>query len=134
MPLLARVFGYFPGSRLKLGDDLPQRFALQWAGRRTPEFHLDADANAAARQQRMLDAARALTVPGLAVTFFDDAFVGENGVRRFLFAIPSAPVVRAEIEPTATGGERIGHFGFFRRRFAGLWDIVTRFLHTHVAG
>ena len=41
MPLVARVVGYFPGSRVGLGDDFPLRFALQWSGRTTPSFRID---------------------------------------------------------------------------------------------
>ena len=38
MPTLASIFGYFPGGRLGLGADLPARFAMQWAGRLSPEI------------------------------------------------------------------------------------------------
>jgi predicted alpha/beta hydrolase len=132
MPLIARVVGYFPGRALRLGDDFPLRFALQWAGRRRSEFDVDEPRDGTrARERLLLDCARALDVPALAISMFDDAFVSESAVRRFLFAIPEAPVVRAEIEADATGGEAVGHFGFFSRRRASLWPIVTRFLQTH---
>jgi predicted alpha/beta hydrolase len=133
MPLIARAVGYFPGTRLHVGDDFPKRFALQWAGRTTPEFRFDHDgADEAARAQRLLESARTLSLPVLALTFYDDAFVGEAAVRRLLFAIPAARVARVDVSREDARGERIGHFGFFRRRRARLWPIVTRFLQTEV--
>ena len=133
MPLIARTLGYFPGRSLRLGDDLPLRFALQWAGRTSPEFHLGAAGAEVSRGQAMLDRARALRVPGMALTVFDDAFVSEAGLRRFLYAIPEAPVARADIERATVGGMPVGHAGFFSRRHAALWPIVTRFLQTPMA-
>ena len=43
MPALTRVVGYFPGRRLGLLEDLPRGAALQWAGRRHPDFRDDDD-------------------------------------------------------------------------------------------
>ena len=123
MPAIARAVGYFPGSALRIGDDFPLRFALQWARRTTPEFRTEQHA-----ESRLLDNARTLRVPALALTVFDDAFVSDTAVRRFLHAIPEVPVVRRHVEPHETRGERVGHFGLFRRRHAGLWRIVARFL------
>jgi predicted alpha/beta hydrolase len=123
MPAIARAVGYFPGSALRIGDDFPLRFAMQWAGRTTPAFRTEQHA-----EDRLLDNARALRVPALALTVFDDAFVSDAAARRFLHAIPGVPVVRRHVEPHETRGERVGHFGFFRRRHAALWPIVARFL------
>ncbi|HVE50897.1 MAG TPA: alpha/beta fold hydrolase [Casimicrobiaceae bacterium] len=129
MPLIARTLGYFPGRRLHLGDDMPLRFALQWAGRTTPEFRLDRrEPVRATRQQKLLDAAHALRVPALVVSVFDDAFVSERAVLRFLLSIPSVAVERVKIEHDAVEGRKIGHFGFFGRHNAMLWPIATRFL------
>ena len=38
MPAITLVLGYFPARRLGLGEDLPARVALQWAGRRTGDL------------------------------------------------------------------------------------------------
>lgn len=129
MPALSRGIGYFPGRWLGVADDFPLRFALQWAGRRTPQFELDDDASVRSRERALLDLAKELRVPGLALRVSDDAFATESGVRRFLCVIPRAPVVRTDLEAAATRGHRIGHFGFFSRRHAELWATVTRFLH-----
>lgn len=128
MPMISRAVGYFPGTRLGLGDDFPLHFALQWAGRRTPEFALDPATAEGVRGRAALQRIGALRVPCMAINISDDPFASEVGVRRFLFAFPHAPVVRAEIDAKALGRGRIGHFGFFRRRHAALWPMATRFL------
>ena len=38
MPAITLALGYFPARRLGLGEDLPARVALQWAGRRTGDL------------------------------------------------------------------------------------------------
>ena len=126
MPALTRAVGFFPGHALGLGDDLPRGFALQWAGRTTPAFNLGHDDAARERGARLLASGIALGVPALVISFADDAFASERGVRRFLHAIPSAPVVRRHLEPGAGAG--YGHFGFFSRRHRAQWSIVSRFL------
>ena len=128
MPALSRAMGYFPGRLVGLGDDFPLRFALQWAGRRKAEFALDASTPEGARSRAALERAAALTAPCLAISISDDPFASETGVRRFLFTVPRAPVVRGEIDAKATVHGRVGHFGFFSRRHAALWPMVTRFL------
>ena len=128
MPALSRVVGYFPGRFVGMGDDFPLRFALQWARRRKPAFTLDASTPEGERARQALARIEALAVPCMAISISDDPFAGEIGVRRFLFALPRAPVVRAQIDARAEGRGRIGHFGFFRRRHASLWPMVSRFL------
>lgn len=128
MPLLSRTVGYFPGRLAGLGDDFPLRFALQWSGRRTPEFALDPSTPEGERGRQALQRIGALAVPCMAISVSDDPFAGEVGVRRFLFALPSAPVVRTEIDAHEERRGRIGHFGFFSRRHARLWPLVSRFL------
>jgi predicted alpha/beta hydrolase len=129
MPALTRLVGYFPGRRIGLGDDLPLRFALQWAQRTTPEFGVERDGGkVAGRDARLLENARSLRVPALAITMFDDAFVSEHAVSRFLQLIPKARVTRRRVGRDEAGGRPIGHFGFFGRRHAALWSIVTTFV------
>jgi predicted alpha/beta hydrolase len=128
MPAVSHLVGYFPGRSIGLGDDFPLRFALQWAGRRRAEFALDLATPDGARGKAALERAAALSIPCMAISISDDPFAGETGVRRFLFALPRVSVVRGEIDAKALGRGRIGHFGFFSRRHAALWPMVSRFL------
>jgi len=128
MPAAARAFGYFPASRLGLGDDLPRRVALQWASRRTPEYRPGAAGGDPARETVALDRMARLTVPALAINITDDAFAPEIAVRRFLMGIPSAPVVRRTVAPHPGIDQSIGHHGYFRRSNSALWQITSRFI------
>lgn len=124
MPLVARVVGYFPGSRVGLGDDFPLRFAMQWSGRTTPDFHIDPRD---ARAWTLLGNAEALAIAVIALSFSDDAFASRAGVSRLLSLLPRAQVARCELD-AGTLGRRIGHLGFFSRRNQALWNIVPYLL------
>jgi predicted alpha/beta hydrolase len=124
MPLVARVVGYFPGSRVGVGDDFPLRFAMQWSGRMTPAFRIDPRD---ARAWTLLGNAEALTLSVIALSFSDDAFSSNAGVSRLLSLVPRAQVARCELD-ARTLRRRIGHLGFFSRRNQALWNIVPYLL------
>jgi len=124
MPLISRVVGFFPGSRLGLGDDFPLRFAMQWSSRTTPSFDIDARD---ARIWSLLGNAEALMSPVIALSFSDDAFASAAGVSRFLGLLPKARVERCELDARKLA-RRIGHFGFFSRRNQALWQVIPHFL------
>ena len=110
MPALARLFGYFPGRALRLGENLPAGFARQWAARRTPHFDTR-DPRTAALVAR-LGAPRG---PALALTFTDDGFATARGTRRVLEQhLTGVAAEHRIIAPADVGLKQIGHFGFFR--------------------
>jgi predicted alpha/beta hydrolase len=127
MPAAASVVGYFPASRLGLGDDLPRRVARQWAARRTPDYRPGAAGGDPTRETVALDRLARLTVPALVISISDDAFAPEIAVRRFLMGLPVMPLVRRVID-ARTCGRAVGHYGIFRRTHARLWNVVARFL------
>ena len=129
MPLLTRVFGYFPAKHFGLGENIPAGIALQWAARRSPDFRPEATDPATERARAMI--ARYGNVSGqvLAIGFTDDAFATPAGTSRFLRAFPSLNATTLVISPRQAGMPEIGHFGFFRRAGeAKLWPIVLNFL------
>ena len=71
MPFLTCTFGYFPGSKLGLGDDLPARFAMQWAGRLLPEIRMARSAGRHERMRKLLDNCATLERPALLVMISD---------------------------------------------------------------
>ena len=124
MPLVSRIVGFFPGSRLGLGDDFPLRFAMQWSSRTTPAFDIDVRD---ARIWSLLGNAEALLSPVIAVSFTDDAFASPAGVSRLLALLPKARIERCELDARKLA-RRIGHFGFFSRRNQALWQVIPHFL------
>ena len=123
MPAIARVLGYFPASRLGLGDDVPGGVALQWAARRSPELRPAGADPRDARTHQLLDRCAVLQRPALVVSVSDDAFAGSDGTKRLLSYYPRLfPVTRLVFSPAEAGTRRLGHFGFFRRDAgAALW-------------
>jgi predicted alpha/beta hydrolase len=116
MPAMTRLTGYFPARFLRLGEDLPARMALQWAGRRTPDLRPTGTGLGLERVQALLDRCANLQRPALLVTISDDAFATAEGSKRLLSYYPRLfPLQYAQFTPADAGLRRIGHFGFFRR-------------------
>ena len=129
MPVLTRVFGYFPAKRLRLGEDIPAGVALQWAARHSPDLRPEATTRDASRARSMMARYKTLSGPALVIGFRDDAFATPRGMRRLLGSFPG---LRAEIKviaPQEVEMRSIGHFGFFRREAAeALWPKVVPFI------
>lgn len=130
MPALTLLPGYFPARRLGLGEDLPARIALQWAGRRSPELRPAGTYPGYERYQRLLDRFAALQRPALLVSISDDAFATAAGTRRLLSYYPRLfPLRYIEFTPAEAGVGRIGHFGFFGRNAGtALWPRLLTYV------
>lgn len=115
LPGVARLLGYFPASRLGLGEDLPAGVALQWASWcRNPRYlvgALGAD-----------EAYARLRSPVRAYAIADDAFAPLPAVEALRRLYPNAQWETRRIAPADVGAKALGHFGFFRERFRdSLW-------------
>ena len=133
MPEIARAVGYFPASRLGLGDDFPRRVALQWASRRTPDYRPGASGADAKREAGIRDRMLALVVPALVISMTDDAFAPEVAVRRFLAGAPHIETDVRLIDPKTMPGGVGGHLGFFSRRNVAIWASTIEFLNRRSA-
>ena len=129
MPAIARAVGYFPASRLGLGDDFPRRVALQWASRRTPDYRPGASGADARRESDIRDRMLTLAVPALVISMTDDAFAPEVAVKRFLAGTPHVDADVRLIDPKTTPHAVGGHIGFFSRRNVAIWALITEFLN-----
>jgi predicted alpha/beta hydrolase len=131
MPVLTHLFGYFPASRLRLGEDIPAGIALQWAARRTPELRPESTDPDASRARAMLARFLGIKVPIYAISFSDDSFATAAGTRRLLAVYSGIEAEYECVEPTSVGLARIGHFGFFRPDAeARLWSQVLTCLRS----
>ena len=115
LPALAKVLGYFPGSRLGFGEDLPPGVAIEWASWcRHPRYLVGALGVENAYAQ--VDA----RVRAYAIS--DDAFAPLSAVEALAELYPACRWEIRQIAPRELGVPGIGHFGFFRERFrASLW-------------
>lgn len=126
-PVLCRLFGYMPGRRLGLGEDLPRGVMQQWS-RWTllPNYFYD-DPAMDARQR----AARVM-LPLLVLGFDDDPWANPVAVGLLLAPLVNAEIDRRHINPGDAGVPAIGHMGLFRKRSApSLWPLVGNWLLAH---
>jgi predicted alpha/beta hydrolase len=109
LPALSHLMGYFPSSKVGLGEDLPKGVALEWArwcrSRNYLFDHLTAD------EQRAYAAFRA---PLLAYKITDDTFASADSVEKLLPYYPRARPLLRTVSPQELGVRSIGHFGPFR--------------------
>jgi predicted alpha/beta hydrolase len=113
MPAVTKRVGYFPGRRLRLGEDLPSQVAFDWAGRRQPEVAGTPDS--ARRFGPALSRYGAVRADTLALSISDDAFAPPAAGRRLLSMYPNLRTVHETITPASLGCRRLGHLGFLRR-------------------
>ena len=113
MPALTRIFGYFPGRVLKLGENLPRRVALDWASRR--QAALIASPEGERRFRTLLSSFCNVRAETLALSISDDAFAPPEAAHRLLAMYSNLRVIHRVTSPAAFGRRRLGHLGFLRR-------------------
>ncbi len=124
VPLATALFGYFPGRRIGKMGDLPRGVVQQW--RRwcmNPRDHVGAEGAPLAEK---FAGAR---FPVVALSITDDELMTQRGTRVPVDLYAKAPRRNERIAPADVAARRIGHFGFFRRRFAPtLWTRMLALL------
>jgi predicted alpha/beta hydrolase len=119
IPLLTRLYGRFPASRLRLGADLPRKVALEW-GRwlRHPRYI----ARSPGRSARIAS----FSAPIHAISLSDDEFAPPHAVEAMLSLYRGSVVTREVVSPEDHGLRSIGHMGFFRPRTpGGIWQVAA---------
>jgi predicted alpha/beta hydrolase len=124
MPLYTRIFGYFPGKKLRKVGDLPRGVALQWARWcRHPEYIVDEQGSP------MRDGHANIRIPIFGLSFEDDEYIPKTAIDQLHGFYREASVERRHVEPQEVGARRIGHFGFFKPQFRNsLWPIAFQWL------
>ncbi len=122
IPVLTRLFGYFPWSRFAAGEDLPAGVALEWARWcRDPDYLLG-------DETLPLERYEAFDAPILAYSIDDDDWGTSRAVDEMMRAYPD--VTRRHLVPADYGLEKLGHMGFFRPGSEAIWDEVVAWLET----
>jgi predicted alpha/beta hydrolase len=119
---VTRLFGYFPGSRLGFGEDLPPGVATEWASWcRHPRYLVGA--------LGVEEAYARVRSPLRAYAISDDPFAPLSAVEALAALYPNAPWETRKLAPRELGVKSIGHFGFFRERFRdSLWRETADWL------
>lgn len=124
VPLATPLFGYFPGRRLGMVGDLPAGVIWQW--RRwclSPDYLFEVEpAELSVRYAEC-------RWPLLALSFLDDELLTSAGTAKLHSHYRRARLDLRELGPQDAGGQSIGHFGFFRKRFTDtLWPLAAQWL------
>jgi predicted alpha/beta hydrolase len=127
VPVTLRLFGYFPGRALRKVGDLPRGVMAQWR-----RWCLDRDYAVGAEGERVRAQYAAVRTPIVSLSFADDEMMSLRNTESIHGFYSAAPRTMRRIAPGDIGVARIGHFGFFRARFAdALW---RRYVLPELAG
>lgn len=124
IPVLTRLFGYFPGARLGMVGDLPKGVALQWVKWCcNPQFAIGAEGH------ELLNHCLTVRCPIDAYAFIDDKAISEKCVRQQLELTPKSRTQLRVLNPMVFGMNSIGHVGAFGKQATeALWHEITQSL------
>jgi predicted alpha/beta hydrolase len=129
VPLATRLFGYFPGKRLRKVGDLPKGVILQW--RKwclNPRYSVGAEG--AAVQQSYAQ----VQFPVVALSITDDELMTLRGTHSLIKLYANAPREVHSIAPADLSVRRLGHFGPFRAEHQSLlWPRLEQWLSSFAA-
>ncbi len=124
VPVMLRLYGYFPGRRLRKVGDLPAGVMRQWR-----DWCLHRDYVVGHEGDDVRRRYAEVTTPILSLSFTDDEFMSRANIESLHGFYSGAPREMKRISPRQIGARAIGLFGFFRRRFAdALWPQAGAWL------
>jgi len=124
VPVTLKLYGYFPGRRLRKVGDLPAGVIQQWRQWCLHREYVVGHEGDAVRRRF-----GEVTTPILSLSFTDDEFMSRANIESLHGFYSGAPREMKRISPSDVGARSIGHFGFFRKRFAdALWPQVGAWL------
>ncbi len=116
-PLVTNIYGYFPGKKLKLLEDIPKDVIKQWNSRKkNPDM-----VNQLEKQGHKLFYNQ-YKGKLLTLAIEDDVIGTKKALKRVYTLFTSANKEIKYIKPQDVGVSKIGHFGFFSRKYeTTLW-------------
>jgi predicted alpha/beta hydrolase len=124
VPLATKLFGYFPGRKMRKVGDLPAGVVMQW--RKwclNPRYSVGAEGEPV---RRLYARAR---FPVLALSIADDELMTLRGTHSLVGLYENAPHQIERVSPAELAVRRIGHFGPFRSEHeAKLWPRMAQWL------
>ncbi|MBJ6368001.1 alpha/beta hydrolase family protein [Snuella sedimenti] len=116
-PLVTNLYGYFPGKKLKLLEDIPKGVIKQWDSRKkNPDM-----VNQLEKQGHKLFYNQ-YKGKLLTLAIEDDVIGTKKALKRVYTLFTSANKEIENIKPNDVGVSAIGHFGFFSRKYeTTLW-------------
>lgn len=126
VPVLTRLFGYFPGARLGWLEDMPRGVARDWS-RMGPRFEETVETDLPRTELATWHGRTRARL--LAIGLADDPYGTDAAIGRLLAYYRGADRTHLRIDPRDIGVPQIGHFAFFHSRFAPtLWPVARDWL------
>ncbi|MBU0587339.1 MAG: alpha/beta fold hydrolase [Gammaproteobacteria bacterium] len=124
VPLATRLFGYFPGRKLRKVGDLPTGVIMQWR-----KWCLDPHYSVGAEGESARQSYARVSFPVRALAISDDELMTLRGTQNLVSFYTGASCSIEHLTPGEAGVKRIGHFGFFREQFnQTLWPHAVQIL------
>lgn len=124
VPTLTPLFGYFPGSTVKMVADLPARVAYQWRRWCLNRYYLVGVEGEAIRAQY-----QALRLPFKVLSFTDDELMSARNTDDIFEMYPQNRIDHRRLDPAEVQLKGIGHFGFFRKSMEQtVWPLALSLL------
>lgn len=124
-PVATRLFGYYPGRRLRLLGDLPAPVMTQWAHWcRQPDYMFDV-------HPEFRDRFAAVTTPIISVSVTDDDTMSAAATADLEARYIGAPLTATRYAPTDLDMTELGHLRIARPRGAQAWNTVFEHFLTH---
>lgn len=121
IPLVTRIFGYFPGRRLNMGEDLPYEYALEWGYCWRHRDGLLGWSTASG----WLSTSSEVVVVGVT----DDTIGTSQAIENLHRRVTAKNISRHWIRPADHGLTAIGHFDLFREKTASkAWPTLLRLM------
>lgn len=128
VPLTLKLYGYFPGRRLRKVGDLPAGVIKQWR-----DWCLHRDYVVGHEGDVVRRRYAEVNTPIFSLSFTDDEFMSRANIDSLHSFYTGAPRTMKRISPRDIGVRGIGHFGFFRKRFADtLWPQAGAWLAAQI--
>ncbi len=123
MPFSVKLNGFARAKKIRQGEDLPKDVALQWRN-----WCINPNYFTEYLNQLEENYYQKITQPIHAVYFTDDPIANDITVGKILNYYQNATITKKRIAPKNIGVSKIGHMGFFSRRFKEtLWkDLLNQ--------
>ena len=123
IPVLTKLFGYFPASRLRMFEDLPAEVARQWSRWARNKNYIFDELPA---ERKSFEALQQRT---LMISFSDDTLAPLDAVHDLQRFYKNLKIEHWHLTPEDVLKKKVGHFAFFRKDMeAILWREAIRWV------
>jgi predicted alpha/beta hydrolase len=124
VPVATKLFGYFPGRRMRKVGDLPAGVVMQWR-----KWCLNPRYSVGAEGEPVRQLYAGARFPVVALSIADDELMTLRGTRSLVGLYENAPHQIERVAPAELAVRRIGHFGPFRSEHeTKLWPRMAEWL------